>query len=76
MFVQPKPAYFRAPPETVLVVPSDTKELVLECEVISPPSAIGRTVYLKVSSEQLPAVLKAARDAAILERSQPMSKER
>jgi hypothetical protein len=77
MIVQPKTAYFRASADTIKVVPSDwPAELFIECEAISPPSSAGRTVYLKVPAEQIPALLKTARDTAIAARNEPLGGSR
>jgi hypothetical protein len=73
MMAQPRRAYLAADPETIKVLPSDTGELVIECEIVGPKSMTGRTVYVRVPSEQLPAVLKAARRTAIQARSRPLS---
>lgn len=77
MIVQPKPAYFRADPATIKVIPGENwpAELFIECEVTSPPSMKGRTVYLRLPQEQIPAVLKAARSTAIKARSAPLDAE-
>lgn len=79
MIVQPKPDYFRLVddrfglnPASVKEVPSDMRgELFIECVVMDPPSNTGRTVYLHVPAEQVPAMLKAAKRAAIAARDQP-----
>lgn len=71
MIVQPKPAYFRGPPESIKMLPS-AEDLYIECEVTSPGSWKGRTVYVRIPREQMPAILKTARDSAIRARSKPM----
>jgi hypothetical protein len=73
MIAKPKTAYFRAPPETIKVIPSNLPaELFIECEVEAPPSMRGRTVDLRIPAEQIPALLKAVRNTAIKARSNPM----
>jgi hypothetical protein len=43
--------------------------VMIECEVVAPRSAVGRTVYVLTPQAQLPAILKAVRDTAIVARS-------
>ncbi len=77
MIVQPKTAYFRAPPETIKIVPSDwPDELFIECAVTEPPSMAGRTAYLRVPAVQIQALLKATRTTAIQARSRTMADAR
>lgn len=74
MIAEPKPAYYRAGPETIAVLPTGGElagELFIECVVTDPPSSAGRTLYLRVQAEQVPAILRAARQAAIDIRSEP-----
>jgi hypothetical protein len=76
MIAQPRRAFLAAGPETIKIMPSDwPAELVIECEITSPKSMAGRTVYLRVPAEQIPAVLKVARDTAIKARSKPLGGE-
>lgn len=50
--------------------PSDT--LILECEVIEPPSSRGRKVMVWLDPEDVTKVLLLARESAIAARSKPM----
>lgn len=58
--------------ERLRTVPA-TGAFVLECEVISPPSSRGKTVYLILDTEETTLLLKDLRDQAIADRSVPMS---
>jgi hypothetical protein len=71
MMVQPPAAYLGATPDTLKILPGPRGELYIECEVVAPRSARGRTVDLRVPVGQIPALLKAARSAAISVRNQP-----
>jgi hypothetical protein len=72
MMVQPRAAYFGADPTTIKIMPSDwPSDLIIECEAVTPASATGRTVYLRIPRDQIPAMLKAARKTAIAARSTP-----
>lgn len=75
MIVQPRRAFLAAEPGTIKLLSADSGELFIECEVTSPLSAAGRTAYIRVTAEQVPALLKAARSVAISARRQPMSNE-
>lgn len=74
MMAQPKTKYFRAGPDTVAVIPAGGElagDLFIECELVSPPSMKGRTVDVRIPAGQVPAILKAAREAAIRIRVTP-----
>jgi hypothetical protein len=75
MIVQPKRASLAAGPDTIKLMPSAPGDLALECVVTGPTSAAGRTVYLHVPADQVPALLKVARWAAVKVRSQPLARE-
>ncbi len=76
MIAQPKPARYGGSDGVKLVLSDNATDLWLECEVTSPPSAAGRTVYVRVPQPQVVDVLKAARDAARPARSMPMGEVR
>lgn len=44
-----------------------------DCEVISPPSAEGRSVHVFIPQNLIPGVFKALRDKMVYDRSKPMS---
>lgn len=46
--------------------------LVLECEATSPPSRVGKTVYVWFDPEDTVKLLKEAKEQAIRDRSEPM----
>lgn len=71
MIVKPKTAFLAAGPETIKVQPGPDwpDNVIIECEVVAPRSAVGRTVYVLMPQVQLPAVLKTIRDTAIEARS-------
>jgi hypothetical protein len=73
VIVQPKRPYLAAPPEAVLMLPGLDHGMMIECEVIAPPSAAGRTVFVHVPPEQVLGILRAARDVAAWQRSTPES---
>lgn len=54
-------------------LPSDQNSVVIECEVVQPPSMEGRTIYVHLRDEEIEHFLKEFRDAAISRRSRPMS---
>lgn len=54
-------------------IPARDHMLVIECEVVNPPSSTGRTVYVFFNVEEVPKLIAEARSAAIRARSQPMS---
>lgn len=70
----PPPAPPPAPQEDMIRNYGSDKDgnMWVECEVTSPPSMAGKTVMLSVPREQVPELLRAARDAAISLRSTPM----
>ena len=70
MIVKPKTAFLAAGPETIRVQPGPDwpDNVMIECEVVAPQSAVGRTVYVLMPQAQRPAILKAIRDTAIAAR--------
>jgi hypothetical protein len=52
--------------------PSGDKFFILECEAISPPSSVGRTVYLWLDVEETTDLLKELRGKAIADRFRSM----
>jgi hypothetical protein len=73
MIVKPKPDPYR-PPGSVIINPSGDEPpwLVLECEVINPPSQRGRTVHFTVPPEQLADLMNAAKRMMILHRNKSL----
>jgi hypothetical protein len=71
MIVKPKTAFLAAGPETIKVLPGPDwpDSVMIECEVVAPQSAAGRTVHVLMPQAQIPAILKAIRDTAIAARS-------
>lgn len=56
----------------IIEIPCQRGTVVIECELYSPPSMKGRTVYVAFQDEDLTDALKVLRDAAIYARSKPM----
>lgn len=60
--------------EELRVVPAPPGHLVIECEVISPPSSARRTVYVHFTPENVTRLVREARSAAIQARNTPMDR--
>ena len=56
----------------LIEIPAPRGTVVLECEIRSPKSSAGRTVYVFFTDKDLTDALKVLRDGAIYARSQPM----
>lgn len=54
------------------LVASSPEYSILECEVSSPKSSMGRTVYVFLSATEQELLLRELRDKAIQRRSQPL----
>lgn len=57
------------------VIPSPPGHLVIECEVVRPPSSKGRTVYVHFDPEDVTRLVKEARSAAIAARSKTLAEQ-
>lgn len=55
------------------IIPADGDYLVIECEIVRPPSSAGRTIYVFFDVEETVKLLAEAKHAAIRARSKPMS---
>lgn len=53
-------------------IPSERGSLVIECSLSDPPSMRGRTCYVVLMGDELAMLVRAAREAAIRQREQPM----
>lgn len=51
----------------------DAEGIIIECDVVQPPSMVGRTVHVHVRGDEIEWLLKEVRDVAIARRSQPMA---
>lgn len=60
-------------PDGITLVPGpDGEGFMIECEILTPQSQVGRTVYVFIKPSQVIATMKAARWAAERARSTPM----
>lgn len=46
--------------------------IIIDCEIVQPPSMVGRTVSVHIRGEEVEWLLKELRDVAIARRAQPM----
>lgn len=60
----------------MIEIPSPTGCVVIECELVNPPSSAGQKVYVFFDGEDLTDALKLLRDEAIHMRSKPMEPAR
>lgn len=56
----------------MIEIPSPTGCVVIECELVNPPSSKGQKVYVFFEGDDLTDALKLLRDEAIHMRSKPM----
>lgn len=54
--------------DDLVTIPNAHGALVVECEVVQPPSMVGRTVYLVVSRDDVVDLPTEARQVAIAQR--------
>jgi hypothetical protein len=60
-------------PDGITLIPGpDGEGMMIECEIVTPPSRIGGTVYVYVKPSQVIATMKAARRAAERARMEPL----
>lgn len=58
--------------DKIELLPADDGSMVMDCEVVSPPSAAGRHVYVRVPPGKVDDVMRAARRAGIRLRDTPL----
>lgn len=58
---------------TVRTIGAPAGQVGIECEVVGPTSAVGRTVYVLIPAEQVLAVLKLCKRAAAEQRARPLA---
>ena len=51
---------------------AEAEGIIIECEAVSPPSSVGKTVYVHIRGEEVETMLKELRDVAIARRQKPM----
>lgn len=72
MIARPKVHDWFEQPE-LLTIPTQPGALVIECTLSDPPSMRGRTVHVWFDGEEIALLVRAARSAAIRQRSTPMT---